>query len=148
MLFSHDGIHDSQTHLSSPSYFYEQLRREILIATRTQKPLALVKILFVNPHSDQVQARDVLHFAFELTQLTRQEECVGRLGINEVVIIVRDGASHAEPLVQRLLKATSLTVDQTLQIKVSTVVGADNETSLSLLSRLDRAEVCSIHNAS
>jgi DNA polymerase III psi subunit len=95
-----------------------------------------------------VQARDVLHFAFELTQLTRQEECVGRLGINEVVIIVRDGASHAEPLVQRLLKATSLTVDQTLQIKVSTVVGADNETSLSLLSRLDRAEVCSIHNAS
>jgi GGDEF domain-containing protein len=148
MLFSHDGIHDSQTHLSSPTYFYEQLRREIFIATRTQKPLALVKILFVNPNSDQVQARDVLHFAFELTQLTRQEECVGRLGINEVVIIVRDGACNAEQLVQRLLKATSLTVDQTLQIKVSTVVGTEYESSLSLLSRLDRAEVCSIHSTS
>jgi GGDEF domain-containing protein len=108
MLFSHDGIHDSQTHLSSPSYFYEQLRREILFATRTQKPLALVKILFTNPKSEQVQAHDVLHFAYELTQLTRQEECVGRLGINEVVIIVRDGASHAEQLVQRLLKSTSI----------------------------------------
>ena len=141
MLFSHDGIHDSQTHLSSPSYFYEQLRREILLAKRTQKPLALVKILFINPESDQVQARDVLHFAYELTQLTRQEECVGRLGINEVVIIVRDGASNAEQLVQRLLNSTSLTVDHTLQIKVSIVLGAENENSLSLLARLDRAEL-------
>jgi GGDEF domain-containing protein len=140
MLFSHDGIHDSQTHLSSPSYFYEQLRREVLFASRSQKPLALVKILFTNPQSDQVRAHDVLHFAHELTQLTRQEECVGRLGINEVVIIVRDGVSHAEQLVQRLLKSTSLTVDHTLQIKVSIVVGKENENSLSLLGRLDRAD--------
>jgi len=141
MLFSHDGIHDSQTHLSSPSYFYEQLRREVLIAARTQKPLALVKVLFINPKSDQVRAHDVLHFAYELTQLTRQEECVGRLGINEVVIIVRDGAAHAELLVKRLLQATSLTVDHTLQIKLSIVLGVENETSLSLLGRLDRAEL-------
>jgi GGDEF domain-containing protein len=115
----------------------------MLLATRTQKPLALVKILFVNPQSDQVKAHDVLHFAHELTQLTRQEECVGRLGINEVVIIVRDGASHAEQLVQRLLKSTSLTVDHTLQIKVSIVVGMQHETSLSLLGRLDQAELIS-----
>ena len=143
MLFSHDGIHDSQTHLSSPSYFYEQLRREILFASRSQKPLALVKILFTNPQSDQVRAHDVLHFAHELTQLTRQEECVGRLGINEVVIIVRDGVTNAELLVQRLLKSTSLTVDHTLQIKVSIVIGVENETSMSLLGRLDRAELIS-----
>jgi len=148
MLFSHDGIHDSQTHLSSPSYFYEQLRREILIAARTNKPVALVKILFSNPESDQVRAHDVLHFAYELTQLTRQEECVGRLGINEVVIIVRDGKSHAEQLVQRLVTATSLTVDHTLQIKVSIIQGIGNETSLSLLARLDRADVSGIHSAS
>jgi len=82
-----------------------------------------------------------LHFAYELTQLTRQEECIGRLGINEVVIIVRDGAAHAELLVQRLLQATSLTVDHTLQIKLSIVLGVENETSLSLLGRLDRAEL-------
>jgi len=115
----------------------------MLFATRTQKPLALVKILFINPQSDQVRAQDVLHFAHELTQLTRQEECVGRLGINEVVVIIRDGASHAEQLVQRLLQSTSLTVDHTLQIKVSIVVAAEQETSLSLLGRLDRAELLS-----
>jgi hypothetical protein len=73
---------------------------------------------------------------------------VGRLGINEVVIIVRDGKSHAEQLVQRLVTATSLTVDRTLQIKVSIILGTENETSLSLLARLDRAEVSGIHSTS
>lgn len=143
MLFSHDGIHDTQTHLASPSFFYEQLRREISLAARTHKPLALVKILFDNPESEQVRARDILHFSYELTQLTRKDECVGRLGVNEVVIIVRDGFSNAEQFVQRLLDATSLTVDHSLLIKVAKVYGEENEDSLHLLSRLDRAELIS-----
>jgi len=143
MLFSHDGIHDSQTHLSSPSYFYEQLRREISLAARTHKPLALVKILFNNPESEQVRAQDILHFSFELSQLTRSEECIGRLGVNEVVIIVRDGHSHAEQLVQRLLASTSLTVDKTLQIKVSQIFAEENEGSLHMLERLDQATLLS-----
>ena len=143
MLFSHDGIHDSQTHLASPSYFYEQLKREISLANRVNKPIALVKIVFDNHDSDQVRAYDILHFSYELTQLTRKEECVGRLGINEVVIILRDGRSNAEKFVQRLLDSTSLTVDHSLQIKVSQVYGEENEDSLHLLSRLDRAELIS-----
>jgi GGDEF domain-containing protein len=141
MLFSHDGIHDSQTHLASPSYFYEQLRREISLAARTHEPIALVKILFENPTADQVRAHDILHFSYELAQLTRKEECVGRLGVNEFVIILRDGHSSAEQFVQRLLKSTSLTVDHSLQIKVSQVYGEENEDSLHLLSRLDQAEM-------
>lgn len=143
MLFSHDGIHDSQTHLASPPYFYEQLGREISLAARTHKPLALIKILFENPQAGQVQAHDILHFSYELTQLTRKEECIGRLGVNEVVIIVRDGHSNAEQFIQRLLDSTSLTVDKTLLIKVAKVYGEENEDSLHLLSRLDRAELIS-----
>jgi len=143
MLFSHDGIHDSQTHLSSPSYFYEQLRREISLAARTHKPLALVKILFDNPESEQVRAQDILHFSFELSQLTRSDECIGRLGVNEVVIIVRDGHNHAEQLVQRLLASTSLTVDKSLQIKVSQIFAEENEGSLQMLKRLDQAALLS-----
>ena len=141
MLFSHDGIHDSQTHLASPSYFYEQLRREISLATRTDKPIALIKILFDNPDSDQVRAYDILHFSFELTQLTRQEDCIGRLGMNEVVIIVRDGCGNADLLVDRLLNATSLTVNHTLRIRIATVFARNNEDSLKLLDRLDKAEL-------
>jgi GGDEF domain-containing protein len=143
MLFSHDGIHDSQTHLASPTYFYDQLRREISLATRTDKPIALIKILFDNPESDQVRAQDILHFSYELTQLTRQEECIGRLGINEVVIIVRDGPGNADLFVKRLLDATALTVNHTLQIRIATIYARNNEDSLKLLERLDRAELVS-----
>jgi GGDEF domain-containing protein len=141
MLFSHDGIHDSQTHLSSPSYFYEQLKREISFATRSQKPLALIKIVFENFEFDQVRAFDILHFSHELTQLTRKEDCVGRLGLNEVVIIVRDGCGNADLFVQRLLDSTSLSVNHTLQIKIATIFGRDHEDALKLLDRLDRAEL-------
>jgi len=143
MLFSHDGIHDSQTHLASPTYFYDQLRREISLATRTEKPIALIKILFANPDSDQVRAHDILHFSYELTQLTRLEDCIGRLGVNEVVIIVRDGRGNAELLMKRLLDATTLTVKHTLQIRIAIVHANSNEDSLKLLDRLDRAELVS-----
>ena len=141
MLFSHDGIHDSQTHLASPTYFYDQLRREISLATRTDKPIALIKILFDNPDSDQVRAYDILHFSYELTQLTRQEDCIGRLGVNEVVIIVRDGRGNADLFVKRLLDSTSLTVNHTLHIRIATVYARNNEDALKLLDRLDRAEL-------
>jgi len=141
MLFSHDGIHDSQTHLASPSYFYDQLRREISLATRSDKPIALIKIIFDNPDSDQVRAFDILHFSYELTQLTRQEDCIGRLGVNEVVIIVRDGSVNADLFVNRLLDATSLTINHTLRIRIARVFARDNEDSRKLLDRLDRAEL-------
>jgi GGDEF domain-containing protein len=143
MLFSHDGIHDSQTHLASPSYFYEQLRREIAMATRSGKPLALIKVVFANPESEQVRAHDILHFSYELTQLTRNEDCIGRLGINEVVIIVRDGEHNAQLFLQRLLDSTSLTVNHSLQIRMAIVFCDTNEDSLKLLDRLDRAELVS-----
>jgi len=143
MLFSHDGIHDSQTHLSSPLFFYEQLRREISLATRAGKPIALIKIVFNNPLSEQVHAYDILHFSYELAQLTREEECVGRLGVNEVVIIVPDGKTSAEKFVQRLHDASSLTVSQTLQIHIAMVIGNKDENSLQLLHRLDQAELLS-----
>lgn len=141
MLFSHDGIHDSQTHLASPSFFYDQLRREISLATRVNKPIALVKIIFDNPESDQVRAFDILHFSYELTQLTRQEDCIGRLGINEVVIIVRDGCGNADLFVKRLLDSTTLKVNHTLRIRIATIFAHNNEDSLKLLERLDRAEL-------
>jgi GGDEF domain-containing protein len=141
MLFSHDGIHDSQTHLASPSYFYDQLRREISLAARLDKPIALIKIVFDNPDSDQVRAYDILHFSYELTQLTRQEDCIGRLGVNEVVIIVRDGHGNAELFVNRLLDATALTVNHTLNIRVASIFARNNEESLKLLDRLDRAQL-------
>jgi len=144
MLFSHDGIHDSQTHLASPPYFYEQLRGEISYATRTGNPLALIKVVFENRKSEQVRAADILHFSYELTQLTRREDCIGRLGINEVVIIVREGDQHADLFLQRLIAAKSLSVNNSLHIRFALIYGQADEDALKLLDRLDRKEMISI----
>jgi GGDEF domain-containing protein len=141
MLFSHDGIHDSQTHLASPSYFYEQLKREISLANRSLKPIALIKIVFEKPDSKDIHAYDILHFSNELTLLTRDEECIGRLGVNEIVMIVRDGIGDSSHLVNRLLDSTALTVNHTLCVKIARVFGEVGEDSLALLDRLDRAEL-------
>lgn len=141
MLFSHDGIHDSQTHLASPSYFYEQLKREISLANRSLKPIALIKIVFEKPDSKDIHAYDIFHFSNELTLLTRDEECIGRLGVNEIVMIVRDGIGDSSHLVNRLLDSTALTVNHTLCVKIARVFGEVGEDSLALLDRLDRAEL-------
>jgi len=45
-LFSHNGIHDSQTHLAAPPFFYEQLRRQVALSLRTQISFSAVKITF------------------------------------------------------------------------------------------------------
>lgn len=139
MLFSHDGIHDSQTHLSSPPYFYEQLRKEMALSIRENSPLALIKVVFDNPESQQVRATDVLHFSHELSALTRKEDCVARLGVNEVVIIVPGGKSQLKPFLNRLMNATSLTVNHTLQIRFAHVLAAAQENELAILERLEEA---------
>jgi GGDEF domain-containing protein len=143
MLFSHDGIHDSQTHLSSPLYFYEQLRKEMALSIRRKSPLALIKVVFDNPELQQVGATDVLHFSHELSALTRTEDCVARLGTNEVVIIVPGGKDHVEPFLSRLINATSLTVNDTLQIRFAHVLALSEENELSILERLESTPLLS-----
>jgi GGDEF domain-containing protein len=144
MLYSHDGIHDSQTHLSSPPYFYEQLRKEMALSIRKNSPLALIKVIFDNPDSEQVRATDVLHFSHELSALTRKEDCVARMGVNEVVIIVPGGQSEVEPFLDRLMHAKSLTVNHTLQIRFARVLAEAQENELTVLERLEEAPLLSI----
>jgi len=143
MLFSHDGLHDSQTHLSSPPYFYEQLRKEMALSIRKKSPVALIKVVFDNPKSEQVRAADVLHFSHELSALTRTEDCVARLGINEIVIIVPGGKDHVEPFLSRLTNATSLTVNHTLHIRLAHVLAFAEENELTILERLESTPLLS-----
>ena len=142
-LFSHDGIHDSQTHLAAPSFFYEQLRREIAIAKRSKANLSLIKIVFERNIVDNlrisVSAEDILHFSLELLRLTRNSECIGRLGINECVILISDGETAAKKMLSRLHVAPSLTVNGSLHISLSMVTSFPSESGLEILNRLDLA---------
>ncbi|MFZ4108065.1 MAG: hypothetical protein ACOYK4_03580 [Candidatus Planktophila sp.] len=140
-LFSHDGIHDSQTHLAAPSFFYEQLRREVALSKRSNISFSVIKVIFSRFSEDgvrpQIQAVDILRFSCELQTLTRTEDCIGRLGINECVILVSDGHGAAERLITRLQSTQSLSLNRTLEISTAMVTSLIGESGLALLNRLD-----------
>lgn len=142
-LFSHDGIRDSQTFLAAPALFYELLRRQVALSLRSGESFSAVKITFIsrdlNQNSQLVSAEDILKFSCELRALTRSEDCIGRLGINECVVLVADGELAAQELISRLHSTLTLSLKQSLLISISMVVSLRGETGLKLLNRLDEA---------
>jgi GGDEF domain-containing protein len=142
-LFSHDGIHDSQTHLAAPTYFYEQLKQEIALSDRTGEMFSLIRIIFNRSNyksesiEEKIGAADILYFSEALKDLTRKQDCVARVGVNECVILVRARKSNVESLLSRLLLSHKLTVENSLQISCSTVEFSPGEKALTILNRLD-----------
>ena len=142
-LFSHDGIRDSQTHLAAPSLFYELLRMQVALSSRSETSFSVVKITFthraLHEESQAVSAEEILKFTCELRILTRSEDCIGRLGVNECVALIADGELAARQLVSRLHSASSLSLKESLHISISMVTSLRGETGLELLNRLDEA---------
>jgi len=142
-LFSHDGIHDSQTHLASPSFFYEQLRRQLALSARSTLSFSIIKISFEKNckalSGSSIGAADVLHFSCELKTLTRSEDCIGRIGVSEFLILISDEEVAARQLLNRLESATSLSLNHTLHISLSIVTSLCGESGLDILNRLDTA---------
>jgi len=142
-LFSHDGIHDSQTHLAAPTYFYQQLKQEIALSDRTGEMFSLIRIIFNRSNlksestEQKIGAADVLYFSEALKDLTRKQDCVARVGLNECVILMRAKRSNVESLLSRLLISTKLTVDNTLEVSCSSVEFTPGEKALAILKRLD-----------
>lgn len=90
--------------------------------------------------SDQtVNAEDILKFSHELRALTRSEDCIGRLGINECVALIADGELAARQLISRLRSSPELSINQSLHLELSMVTSLRGETGLQLLNRLDAA---------
>ncbi len=108
---------------------------------RSKISFSVIKIVFSrfseNGTLPQVGAEDILHFSCELQTLTRTEDCIGRLGVNECLILVSDGHSAAERLITRLHAAESLSMNKTLQVSISMVTSLSGESGLALLNRLD-----------
>lgn len=144
-LFSHDGIRDAQTHLAAPAFFYELLRRQVALASRSGLSFSAVKITFKRHDAGDgyypVNAEDILKFSYELRALTRSEDCIGRLGINECVVLICDGELAARQLISRLRSAPQLSINHDLHIDLSMVTSLRGETGLQLLNRLDEASL-------
>ena len=142
-LFSHDGIHDSQTHLAAPSYFYQQLAQEIELNKRTGETFSLIRIIFKPVKSKghvlevKVSAADILYFSEALKDVTRKQDCVARVGLNECVILIRAELNNVESLLSRLVNSKNLTVDNSLIVSCSTVQYRVGEKAITILNRLD-----------
>lgn len=104
---------------------------------------SLIRIIFNRfnsndePLETNIGAADILYFSEALKDLTRKQDCVARVGINECVILVRARKSNVESLLSRLLGSPKLTVENTLQVSASTVEFTPGEKALTILNRLD-----------
>lgn len=88
--------------------------------------------------SNRVNAADILYFSEALKDVTRKQDCVARIGINECIILMRENKVNAELLVTRLVSSPHLTVENSLLIFAATVEFQKGEKALTLLNRLDK----------
>jgi len=142
-LISHDGIHDAQTHLATPSFFYEQLKRETAISERSQQGFSAIRILFTGniaeaeDHGNFDEA--VINFAFELKSMVRSQDFIARMGVHECIVLISDNQEAALQLFARLLASPSLSINNALHLSMALVSSQLGESGLELLNRLDKA---------
>jgi GGDEF domain-containing protein len=144
MTFSHDGLHDSLTHLAAPPYFYENLRRELASIEREKTRLSLIKFLITSNDSQRTDSEyesAILSFAEVLKASIRSEDLCARLGRLEFTLVLRGAVDVAESLAERVLKAWA---EDNFLCQFSTIAVKSGESSLEILNRLDNQELISI----
>ena len=129
--------------MAAPSYFYKQLQREIELSKRTGETFSLIRVIFKPAIAkgqlveEKISAAEILYFSEALKDLTRKQDCVARVGLNECIILIRAPASNVESLLSRLLNSKNLTVQNSLKVSFSTVEYQVEEKALTILNRLD-----------
>ena len=117
--------------------------REIAHSERSGENFSLIRILFMKRNElnetsiNEVDAADILYFSQALLDVTRKQDCVARMGINECVILIRDNKCNVQNVLSRLQSSSDLTVEKTLSISIASTQFEHGENSLELLHRLD-----------
>jgi GGDEF domain-containing protein len=127
--YSHDGIHDRLTHCAAPPILYSHLERMISGSRRSGASLTLASISI--PITSTLE--QILSIAHDITRLMRQEDLCGRMGEFQFVVVLSGSATHGEKFLERICEGTRVAFTSEL------VQWAQEETSLQLLYRLDRA---------
>lgn len=127
--YSHDGIHDRLTHCAAPPILYSHLERMISGSRRSGASLTLASISIPTTSS----LEQILSIAHDITRLMRQEDLCGRMGEFQFVVVLSGSDTHGEKFLERIREGTRIAFTSEL------VQWAQEETSLQLLYRLDRA---------
>jgi GGDEF domain-containing protein len=145
VTFTHDGLHDSLTHLAAPPYFYENLRRDIATADREKSRLTLIRfVLQETSEFGENQSKyeiAVINFAEILKSSIRSQDLCARLGLLEFTLILKSSVVIGKTLAERILDGIEL---DGFECNYSILEVSPKESSLEILNRLDNQELRSV----
>jgi GGDEF domain-containing protein len=137
---SHDGVHDSLTHLPATGFFYEILFREIARAERDQQSLTLIRFKLF-PSSDVIPSSHfevaLINFARALNKISRACDINARIGRLEFFSLLTISASHHREFVSRI---EEIWHEDNFKFRYEFVTLRSGESLIQLLNRLDEAE--------
>jgi GGDEF domain-containing protein len=138
MTFSHDGIHDSLTHLFSATYFYEELARQIALGERNGSEFSIIRCVLCEQNKSE-QDFEAINFAHLLSSITRKNECVARMAENEYAILLPERELHASVVLSRILRAHNSSESTMATLSTSIIEHKAKEGALEFLNRLDKS---------
>jgi len=147
VVFAHDGLHDSLTRLAAPPYFYESLKREISIATRSKSAISVIRYLLEPmPMDDELTSSPVydetiIAFADLLSYSFRLEDYKARLGEREFVVLIQGSEDLSLQISQRLIALWAIEGRPDVGIGYSSVAYQLGESALEVMNRLDSCEL-------
>jgi len=147
MSFSHDGLHDSLTRLAAPPYFYESLKREISIATRSESAISVIRYLLEPAHleaeltTNPIYEETLIAFADLISHSFRLEDYKARLGEREFVVLIQGSEELSLQISQRLIARWAIEGTPGVGIGYSCATYLAGERALEVMNRLDNCEL-------
>ena len=147
MVFAHDGLHDSLTRLAAPPYFYESLKREISIATRSESVISVIRYLLEPAAADTgmktnpIYDETLIAFADLISHSFRLQDYKARLGEREFVVLIQGNEDLSLQISQRLIARWAIEGTPTVGIGYSCATYLSGESALEVMNRLDNCEL-------
>jgi len=147
VVFAHDGLHDALTRLAAPPYFYESLKREISIATRSESVISVIRYLLepipigAELTTSPIYDETLIAFADLLGHSFRFEDYKARLGEREFVILIQGNEARSLQISQRLISCWAIEGTPDVGIGYSCATYLTGESALEVMNRLDGCEI-------
>ena len=147
MVFAHDGLHDSLTRLAAPPYFYESLKREISIATRSNSAITVIRYQLEPDDAESQQEtipiydETLIAFADLISHSFRLEDYKARLGEKEFVVLIQGNKELSLQISQRLIARWAIEGTPNIGIRYSYATYLIGESALEVMNRLDGCEL-------
>lgn len=134
-LFSHDGLHDSLTHLYAPSFIYDLLERRLKIGARNKSSICLIKVVAEQALSDS----EIIECAEQLASQIRPDDAIGRMGYFEFLIVLSTTTPATSFQLALATIAQRYRQSSDIELAFSMIESHPHEELREMLNRLDDA---------